>query len=143
MKIYLRNLLPMAAGLFFFVGGAPWANAQVQDTIRAHIDHSFVIDNTTLPPGDYTFRNIQKEDHSVMTAVDTNDRKHTVDFVVRPTMADHTPRHTELVFRKIGNTEFLSKIFESGSKTGMAVTETGKEDAQYKNATEHTEEQKQ
>ena len=143
MKTYLKTWTPVIVGLFFATASAPWSNAQVQDTIRAHIDHSFVIGDKTLPAGDYSFRNVQKEDHAVMTATNTNDRSNTADFVVRPTIANHVPRHSELVFRKIGNTEYLSKIFESGSKTGMEVTETGKEDAQYKNATEHTEEQKQ
>lgn len=142
MKTFGIGLTTVAIGLFVAAMSVPWASAQVQNTVRAHIDHSFVIGNTTLPPGDYSFRNVQKEDHMVMTATDTNDRKHTVDFIVRPTIADHTPRHTELVFRKIGNTEYLVKIFESGTKNGMAVTENDKEDAQYKNAAEHTEEQK-
>ncbi len=141
MRSHLKMWIPVTAVLFL-----PVAGAQVQDTIRAHVDHSFMIGDTTLPAGDYTFRNVQKEDHEVMTATDTNDRSHAVDFIVRPTIADHTPRHSELVFHRYGNTEFLAKIFEGGSRNGMEVTETGKQEAQYakqQRASEHTEEQKQ
>ena len=67
-------------------------------------------------------------------------------FAVRQSIADHRPGHSELVFRKYGDTEFLSKIFESGSKTGLAVTETSKQEQHFidqgQHAMEHSEEQK-
>jgi hypothetical protein len=141
MKHSLRNLTPVLVGVLFATTGT-WLTAQAENTIRAHMDHSFMIGDKTLPPGDYTFRNVQKEDHQLMTATNTGERKQSADFLVRPTTADHTPRHTELVFRKAGNTEYLVKIFEGGSKDGVEVADTAKDDAQYKRAVEHTEEQK-
>ena len=109
------------------------------------VDHSFIIGNTTLLPGEYTFRMMQDSDLAVMTATSEND-KTSVDFIVRETTADHTPSHSELVFRKYGNTEFLSKIFEGGSKSGGEVTETSRQEARLakrmQHAMEHTEEQK-
>lgn len=72
--------------------------------------------------------------------------KISVDFVVRAAIDNHTPAHSELVFRKYGNTEFVSKIFEGGSKTGAEVTETNREEARLVKhmqlPTEHIEEQR-
>jgi len=66
-------------------------------------------------------------------------------FEVREATANHRPAHSELVFRRYGNTEFLSKIFEGGSRTGSELTETSKQEAsmvsQGQHAMEHTEEQ--
>jgi hypothetical protein len=80
-----------------------------------------------------------------MTATNAND-KTSVEFIVREAMADHNPRHSELVFRKYGNTDFLSKIFEKGSKIGVEVTEGDREEARVAkhglHGMEHTEEQK-
>jgi hypothetical protein len=145
MKNHLRTLAPVLVTLLFVTAGAPWLNAQIIDAIRAHVDHSFIIGNTTLPPGEYTFRMMQDSDLAVMTATSEND-KTTVEFIVREAINDHTPSHSELVFRKYGSTEFLSKIFEGGSKTGAEVTETNRQEARLvkhmQHATEHTEEQK-
>ena len=145
MKSHLRTLVPVLISLFFVTAGAPLVNAQITNEIRAHLDHSFVIGNTTLPPGDYTFRMVQDSDLSEMTATSAND-KTSVTFLVRDTMADHTPSHSELTFRKYGNTEFLNRIFETGSKDGAEVTETGRQEARFvkkhQHAMEHTEAQK-
>ena len=145
MKIQVRSLAPALVSLLCVTAGAPWLNAQVTDPIRVHVDHSFIIGNTTLPPGEYTFRIMPDSDFSLMTATSEND-KTTVDFVVREAIDDHRPTHSELVFKKYGNTEFLSKVFEGGSKTGIAVMETSRQEARLaknsQHATEHTEEQK-
>lgn len=145
MKHNPRTVATVLGSLLLVSAGAPLLNAQIADPIRAHVDHSFIIGNTTLPPGEYTFRMAQDSDLAVMTATSEND-KTSVDFIVRETTADHTPSHSELVFRKYGNTEFLSRLFEGGSKSGSEVTETSRQEArlakEMQHATEHTEEQK-
>jgi hypothetical protein len=145
MKTHLRTLAPVLVSLFFVTAGAPWLNAQITNEIRVHLDHTFVIGNTTLPPGEYTFRMMQDSDLSVMTVTGENDKTN-VEFIVRETIDDHTPSHSDLVFRKYGNTEFLSKVFEAGSKGGVEVTETSRQEARFvkhgQHATEHTETQK-
>lgn len=63
-------------------------------------------------------------------------------FLVRESIDDHRPSHSELVF----NTEFLSKVFQAGSRNGVAVTEPSKQEARFidqgQHASEHSEEQK-
>ncbi|HTW67228.1 MAG TPA: hypothetical protein VME17_21560 [Bryobacteraceae bacterium] len=144
MKIHVRTLAPVLASLFFLIAGAAWLNAQITNAIQAHIHHSFIIGDKTLPPGDYTFRIESNSDLTAMTA--RNQQGDVVaQFMVRQSMDNHRPRHSELVFRRYGNAEFLSKIYESGSRNGVAVTETGKEERQLVSAgqhgIEHTEEE--
>ena len=146
MKSHLRVLVPVLIGFLFAMLGATQSNAQITNDVRAHIDHSFIIGNTTLPPGDYIFRMMQGSALSLMTATNEND-KASVGFIVREAIDDHTPRHTELTFRKYGNTEFLNKIFEHGNKIGVEVTESSRQEAQLveqgQHAILHTEEQQQ
>ena len=44
MKKHLKTLAPALLG-FSLIAGAGWLNAQVTDTIKAHVDHSFMIDD--------------------------------------------------------------------------------------------------
>ena len=140
----LRTLMP-AVSILFLTAGAWGLNAQIMDPIQAHVDHNFIIGVTTLPPGDYTFRIMQDSELTVMTATNVND-KTSVESIVRESIADHNPRHSELVFRKYGNAEFLSKLFEKGSKIGVAVAETDRKEARVAkhglHEMEHSEEQK-
>jgi len=144
MKTCMSGLACVLLGLMVVAFGNPQLNAQIVNEIRAHIDHSFVIDNTTLPPGDYTFRMVQNSGLSAMTATSDTD-KTSVTFAVRRAQDDHTPRHSEVTFRKYGDTEFLDKVFESGTKSGVATTETARAEQDLVNQghhpTEHTEEQ--
>ena len=108
-------------------------------------DHSFVIGDKTLPPGKYTFRMTTDPDQSLMIATNQNGTN-VAQFLVRQSVDDHRSSHSELVFHKYGNTEFLSKVFQSGSRNGLAVTEPGKQEArlidQGQKAFEHSEVQK-
>lgn len=145
MKIPLRNVAPALAGLFFAAAGALFLNAQITNAIQARIDHSFVIGDKVLPAGDYTFRMEKNSGLNVMR-VENQRGDNVAQFEVRETTANHRPAHSELVFRRYGNTEFLRKIFEGGSKTGSELTETSKQEASMasagQHALEHTEEQR-
>jgi hypothetical protein len=145
MRAYVSTLTPILVGFFLIILGAPWLGAQINGEIRAHIDHSFVIDNTTLPPGEYIFRMMPDTELSEMIA-SSEDGKTAVAFLVGEAIDNHTPMHSELVFRRYGNTEFLDKVFEGGTKLGAAVTETGREESRFvrqgQHPIEHTEEEK-
>lgn len=127
MKNRLSTFFPVLIALLFAVPCALPLHAQISNEIKAHIDHSFIINNTDLPPGNYTFRMQGDSNLMVMTAMSDND-KTSVSFIVREARDDRTPVHSELIFRKYGNAEFLSKIFQSGTKLGAEVTETGREE---------------
>ena len=144
MKNILKAAAPVLFSLCLAAVCAPWLGAQITNQIRAHVDHSFIIGNKTLPPGDYTFR--MEGDTNQGVIVVQNGRGDNVEqFAVRQSVDSHTPRHTELVFHKYGNTEFLTKIYEGGNKDGVAVAEISKHEAALMNGgqhgMEHTEEQ--
>jgi hypothetical protein len=132
------------AGLFLLVSltTANVASAQIVNQVDATISHSFIVSTKTLPPGKYTFQVQQDSDNTVMT-VTSADGKNSDQFLVRDSQASTTPAHTELIFRRYGNVEFLSKIFAAGNKLGVAVSEPSKQEkelqAQGKQPTEHAE----
>jgi len=143
MKNLVKTVTPVLVSLFFLTSAA-WLNAQITNQIRAHVRHSFMIGDKTLPPGEYTFRIEGNSDEGVMTA--RNSKGDIVDqFSVRQSIDNHRPRHSALVFEKYGHTEFLSKIYESGNKNGVAVSEQSKEEARLmhdgQHAVEHTEQE--
>ncbi len=144
MKNPLRTLAPVLASVFLVTTGATYLDAQINNPIRAHVDHSFVIGDKTLPPGDYTFQMMEGSNLTVMTVTGPSNKVSAV-FNVQRSIDDHTPKHSELVFRKYGDTEFLSKVYESGTKTGVEVTESRKQEARFasqgQRAVEHIEEQ--
>jgi hypothetical protein len=142
MNCHVRRIVPILVSLLFMVPGTTWLHAQITNDIRAHIDHPFIIGDTTLPPGEYTFHVMQGMEISVMTVTNEND-KTSVSFNVRTTLHEHTPAHSEIVFRKYGDTDFLSKIFEAGSKLGAEVTETSRKEAKFVNQHMHPTEQRE
>jgi hypothetical protein len=131
MKLWM-----LAATALLGAAGAQWANAQITNPIQAHVNHSFMIGDKTLPPGDYTFRIEGNSDEGIMIAQNKNG-DNVAQFNVRQSIDNHRPKHSELVFQKFGNTEFLSKVYEGGSKNGVALTETSKEESRLVSAGQH------
>jgi hypothetical protein len=135
--------LALSSSLLMMLG-AQLSNAQITNQIDAHINHKFVISNTTLPPGHYTFHMLQGSDMSAMV-VKSADGNIADEFLVRQADAPSTPKHSELVFNRYGDKEILTKIFEQGRKIGVAVVEPSREELrlqhQGQHAVEHTEEQ--
>jgi hypothetical protein len=144
MKRHVRTLALVLITLFA-AAGAQTLNAQIIDAIKAHVDHNFVIGDKTLPPGEYVFGMTTDPDQSLMIAT-SQKGTNIAQFLVRESIDDHRPSHSELVFHKYGNTEFLSKVFQAGSRNGVAVTEPSKQEARFidqgQDALEHSEEQK-
>jgi len=143
MKMCLKATGLFDVALFLGTLGAPWLSAQVTNDIKAHIDHSFVIGDKTLPPGDYTFRTELTSGQLMIVRNSKGDN--VAQFSVRESIDNRTLKHSELVFKKHGDTEFLSKIYEGGNPNGVAVSEISREESRLmkegRQAMEHTEEQ--
>lgn len=139
--------LAMAALILSPFVAAQVASAQITNEISATVNHPFIIGNTTLPPGKYNFRMIQGSDMTAMTVRSATNPNMAEDFLVRQSRANQSPAHTELVFNRYGNKEFLTKIYQGGSQIGVAVEEPSRDEVQMQNqgqhAYEHTEEQSQ
>ena len=136
-------VLTALAGLLLVLA-ATSAQAQITSEIEVSIHHSFIVGNTTLPPGRYVFRMVPNTDLTIMSATSA-DGGTSAEFMVRASDDAHTPRHSELIFNKYGNKEYLTHIYETGTKTGVAVTDESRSETRLKkqgqHATEHTEEQ--
>jgi hypothetical protein len=120
------------------------ARGQITNAIQATFSHPFVVGTTTLPPGKYDFNMLSGSDLTAMT-VTSADGKTSTEFLVRASRANHTPAHSELVFIRYGDTEFLHKIYEGGARTGVSVGDESRKEARMKKTqqgAEHTEIQK-
>ncbi len=145
----IRIKIGVKAAVMAFVAlsATQLSHAQIIGQIQVSMSHPFVVGTTTLPPGTYDLRVVSKADMTVMTATSTDGSHAPIEFLVRQSEANHVPRHTELVFDRYGNQEFLRRIYEKGNRFGVAVEETSKEEARLvkdgQHAIEHTEEMQQ
>ena len=119
MKIGTKFFLSLClvAGL----GAKLSANAQIRSdaTIRANIPYSFVVNNTTLPAGTYVIKLADPDapDLTVLEICSAN-AKTSVLFETESLTVPGLAKRTELVFDKIGDTYFLSKVFLEGDGGG-------------------------
>jgi hypothetical protein len=119
MKIVTKFFLSLClvAGL----GATLTASAQIQSDsrIRANIPYSFVVNNTTLPAGTYliTVVYLNGSDLTVLKIGSANG-KTAVFFNTEPVTVSGSAPQTELVFDKIGDTYFLSRVFLEGDEGG-------------------------
>lgn len=124
----LNATLATAAMLTAFFSIPQVSNAQIIGEVEANIPHSFTIANTTFPAGKYYFRMSPNSDLEVMT-VRSADDKISGEFLVRESRCSHTPSHSEVVFNRYGDSEVLSKVYESGERLGVAVEEPSRIEA--------------
>ena len=107
---------------------ATTAKAQITNQIDADIPHTFTVGDATLPAGRYALRMVGNSDLQTMT-IQSKNGDYGAEFLVRQSDDSHTPRHTELIFNRYGHHEFLEKIYQNGSKIGIAVAEPSHEEA--------------
>ena len=144
MKSFLSTIAPVMMAALCETAGVPSLGAQITNQIRAHVNHSFMVGDKTIAPGEYTFRMEGNTDQGVMI-VQNAKGDNVAEFSVRQSVDNRTPKHSELIFEKYGNTEFLTKIYEGGNQNGVAVAENSKEEVRLmkggQHGNEHTEEQ--
>ena len=118
MKIITKLFLALC---LVSLGATLTANAQIRSdaTIRVNIPYSFVVNNTTLPAGTYviTAADPYASDLTVLQIRSAN-AKTAVLFETESVAVPGLAKRTELVFDKIGDTYFLSKVFLKGDGGG-------------------------
>jgi hypothetical protein len=77
-----------------------------------------VVNNTTLPAGSYAVRVADDYQDLTVLEIQSANGKTTVFFDTEPVSLARTMRNSELVFDKIGDTYFLSRVFLSGDESG-------------------------
>ncbi len=95
-------------------------HAQIESdaTIYANIPHSFIVRDTTLPPGEYTVRVADDYNDLNVLEIRSRDRHTAVLFETQDVQVNPAPGKSELVFTKIGDNYFLSRVFLKGDEAG-------------------------
>ena len=96
-------------------------NAQIDSdvTIEANIPHSFIVRDTTLPAGKYTIRVVDDNNADLnLLEIRSVDRRTAVFFETESVQLNGRAQATELVFDKLGDNYFLSRVFLSGDESG-------------------------
>ena len=128
MKIVTK--LFMSLCLVAGLGTTLAASAQVRSdaTIRANIPYSFVVNNTTLPAGTYVL-SVADPYGSDLTVLEIRsaNSKIAVLFETQPITDPRSAPQTELVFEKLGDTYFLSRVFLKGDEGGSQLLKSKKQ----------------
>src|SRR5882724_9308827 len=115
----IKNSIKYLLVLSLLVAG--WqtiAGAQIADTaIKADIPYDFTVGTTTLPAGKYEIRTLGNIDINTLE-IRSDDGHTTVIFETITAQADQTPDKTELVFNKVGDKYFLSRMWLEGNNIG-------------------------
>jgi hypothetical protein len=135
-----KNLLltALGAGLVAMVGAAP-ASAMATQSIKAHIPFAFVVENTSLPAGDYTIEPLGIDEPSVLV-IRSADDKVVVEFLTNATTPEKPLNSAELVFDRYGKKEFLKQILVPGDQSAaiaVSASERRAEKAAAKAAERH------
>jgi hypothetical protein len=97
------------------------AYAQMPSTaLHARIPFDFSVRGKTLPAGDYEIRRINDEPDGLII-LSVNDKHERAMFETESVEPRITPRNSELVFHRYGDSYFLSEIFAGGEQTGREL----------------------
>ena len=96
------------------------AFAQTEGRITSNIPFDFVVGNKILPAGEYTIQRGAPDDPELLL-IRSADNRVALYLNVEDTYARQTPTETKLVFNKVRDEYFLSKIWVAGEQTGHEV----------------------
>lgn len=121
MKVFTKLFLSLC--LVVGLGATLTSHAQIQSdaTVKANIPHSFVVNNTTLPPGNYTIKVADDYSNLNVLEIRSANGKTNVLFDTEPVNLPRVMSRSELVFDKVGDTYFLSRVFMRGDESGNQV----------------------
>jgi len=121
MKAVTKLFLSLC--LVLGLGAMLTTNAQIESdaTIKVNIPHSFVVNNTTLPPGTYTIKVADDYSNLNVLEIRSANGKMNVLFDTEPVNLEREKRESEVVFAKIGDNYFLSQVFLKGDESGNQV----------------------
>ena len=123
MKTFL--FIVVTAALLAIAGQTP-AHAQLVDPIVADIPFDFTVGDTTLPAGHYTVKRLKDSNPGVMEILGADDPQPLI-FLVQSAQLSDGPEKTELIFDRIGDRYFLSRVFEEGDNLGVELPKSRSE----------------
>jgi len=104
----------------FVVLATARAFAQTEGRITTNIPFAFVAGNKVLPAGEYTIQRGVPEDPELLL-IRSADNRVALFLNVEDTYARQTPTETKLIFNRIGDEYFLSRIWVAGVQVGREV----------------------
>jgi hypothetical protein len=120
------------------LGAAIPASAQIVDGLDFTTSFPFYACNARMPAGSYKVMQ-SNMDNTILT-IQSADGSHSafIDFIPTEAATDHA--HSDVTFRKYGDTDFLNRLWVGGQEYGMKVEETKAESklAASASTVEHT-----
>lgn len=126
----MRSRLMLAAVTLALGLAALPVRAQISTMLRIKINHPWVVDNKTMPAGTYSFRMSRGSQQQQMSATNVKTGDKAI-FMVKQATTERPPTHSEAVFDRIGNKEFLTHVYQGGSSIGVLIG-TSPEEARLK-----------
>ena len=124
MKVISQAFLSLCLVLGLGAMFASHAQIDSDATIKVNIPHSFVVNNTTLPPGNYTIKVADDYSNLNVLEIRSSNGKMNVLFDTEPVNLEREKRTSEVVFAKIGDDYFLSQVFLRGDESGNRVVKS-------------------
>ena len=126
MKTVSKLILSLC--LLVGLGAAMSASAQTasDEPIEANIPFAFVVRDTTLPPGKYLIRVADDYDNLNVLEIRSSAGHTAVVFDTEtvPVAVNAKQRKSELIFDKVGDRYFLSRVFGDGDDSGNEVVKS-------------------
>jgi hypothetical protein len=114
----LRLYLPLALALLTTLWIAGPARADEGEALlEVHVPFSFVVENTTLPAGDYLVRELEATPARELE-ISSRDGAHRVLFLTESVNNTDPAAKSEVVFNEYGNRKFLAQVWTAGSFVG-------------------------
>lgn len=110
------------SGLLLSVS-AIYVNAQGKTLIRnVEIPFDFSVGNKTFPAGVYSVTSVNQE--KIMLRLSSGDGREMIHIITSPVRAKEIPTTSKLIFRRYGETYFLSQIWELYNDQGHQLAKS-------------------
>ena len=116
----LKSMLALATLVLGLAALSMPARAQITTNLKFRVSHPWILMNKAMPAGTYSFEMSRGTQQQQMIVTNLNTKGRAV-FAVEQDSHTYPPHHSELVFNRIGQKEFLSRIYQSGARYGVAV----------------------
>jgi hypothetical protein len=119
----------LAAVAFFLA-----ATAYPQEmNVRAHVPFDFVLGNNVYPAGEYALQALTAD--SFLLCVRNKDEQKSITMVSIPVAPSNPTKQTMLVFRRVGNTYSLHRVWSAESSVGREFPRSPTETRAARNTT--------
>jgi hypothetical protein len=116
MKTLKRQIVLM--GLLSVLCAIP-SMAQITNTVKFDAPSAFYVGNAKMPAGSYTVTQPDADDNLLLIEDGNGSHSAFVEFEVVPSDTSHA--HSDVIFNKYGNADFLNTIWVQGQNSEMQI----------------------